>query len=108
MKYIAAYLLARAGGDAAPTAAKVRAILESIGASIDEQRLNEVVNKMNGKNIEDLIEEGSKKMISVGAVMGGAAPAAAGAAAPADEKPKEEEKEEEAAAPLDLGDMFDF
>ena len=105
MKYIAAYLLAIAGGKQAPTQADVKAILESVGVSVDEKRLQEVIAKFEGKNVEELIEEGSKKMI----IVGGAAPAGAAAAAPAaaEEAPKEEEKEEEA-APLDLGDMFDF
>ena len=105
MKYVAAYLLAIAGGKAEPTAADVKAILESVGVSVDEKRLESVLGKFQGKNVEELIEAGSKKMI----VSGGSAAPAAGAAAPAaaEEAPKEEEKEEEA-APLDLGDMFDF
>ncbi|EAY07488.1 hypothetical protein TVAG_499760 [Trichomonas vaginalis G3] len=107
MKYVAAYLLAIAGGNATPSAADVKAILESVGAAVDEQKLNHVIAKFEGKNIEELIEEGAKKMISTGAAVA-AAPAAGAAGAAAEEAPKEEAKEEEPAAPLDLGDMFDF
>ena len=104
MKYIAAYLLAQAGGKAQPTAADVKAILESVGVQVDEQKLNAVIAKFENKNVEEIIAQGEKKMIVVGAAT--AAPAAGGAAAaPAEEEKKEEEKEEEA-APLDLGDMF--
>jgi large subunit ribosomal protein LP2 len=105
MKYVAAYLLAMAGGKTEPTAADVKAILESVGVSVDEKRLDMVLAKFQGKNVEELIEEGSKKMIVSGPSCAAAAPAAGAAAA--EEAPKEEEKEEEA-APLDLGDMFDF
>jgi large subunit ribosomal protein LP2 len=104
MKYIASYLLAMAGGKAAPTADDIKAILESVGIAVDAERLNKLIEKFQGKNVEELIEEGSKKMIIVG---GAAAPSQAAAPAAAAEEQKEEEKEEEA-APLDLGDMFDF
>ena len=106
MKYVAAYLLAMAGGKSEPTSADVKAILESVGVSVDEKRLEMVLSKFQGKNVEELIEEGSKKMIVSGPSCGSASAPAAGSAA-AEEAPKEEEKEEEA-APLDLGDMFDF
>ena len=105
MKYIAAYLLAKAGGKAEPTAAEVKAILESVGCAVDEKKLEAVIAKFQGKNTDELIEEGAKKMIVVGG--GAAAPAAAGGAAAADAPAEEakEEKEEEA-TPLALDDMF--
>ena len=105
MKYIAAYLLAQAGGKSEPTAADVKAILESVGAAVDEKKLEDIIAKFQGKNIDELIEEGQKKMIVVGGAA--AAPAAGGAAAAAPaEEAKEEAKEEEASAPLALDDMF--
>ena len=60
---------------------------------------------MSEKSVDELVETGKTEMNKVG----GAAPAAGAAAAPAAaaEAPKEEAKEEEA-APLDLGEMFDF
>ena len=70
MKYIAAYLLAQAGGEAAPNKAKITAILESVGIQVDEKAVDALLEKLNGKNIEELIKEGSEKLAVVG---GGAA-----------------------------------
>ena len=105
MRYIAAYLLAKAAGNEKPTQEQVKKILEAAGVEIDAAQLEAVVTKMADKPVEELVETGKNEMGKVG----GAAPAAAGAATAAAEAPKEEApKEEEAAAPLDLGDMFDF
>ena len=90
MKYIAAYLLAKAGGDEAPNKAKITAILESVGIQVDEKAVDALLEKLNGKNVEELIKEGSEKL----AVVGGGA-AAAPAAANATEAKEEEKKEEE-------------
>lgn len=64
----------------------------------DEERLDKLLSELEGKDVNQLISEGSSKLASVpsgGASSGGAAPAAAaGGAAPAEEK-KEEKKEEE-------------
>ncbi|OHT17007.1 60S acidic ribosomal protein P2 [Tritrichomonas foetus] len=104
MKYIAAYLLAQAGGDAAPSKAKVTSILESVGIQVDSAALDALLAKLDGKDIAELIKEGSSKLAVVG---GGAAAPAAGGAAPAEEK-KEEKKEEEEVVELAGGfdDLF--
>ncbi|OHT09525.1 60S acidic ribosomal protein P2 [Tritrichomonas foetus] len=104
MKYIAAYLLAQAGGDAAPSKAKITSILESVGISVDAQALDALLAKLDGKDIAELIKEGSSKLAVVGG--GAAAPAAAGAAAT--EEKKEEKKEEEEVVELAGGfdDLF--
>ena len=91
MKYIAAYLLAQAGGEAAPNKAKITAILESVGIQVDEKAVDALLEKLNGKNIEELIKEGSEKL----AVVGGGGAAAAPAASAATENKEEEKKEEE-------------
>ena len=36
MKYLAAYLLLVQGGNAAPSAADIKAVVESVGAEVDE------------------------------------------------------------------------
>ena len=90
MKYIAAYLLAKAGGDEAPNKAKITAILESVGIQVDEKAVDALLEKLNGKNVEELIKEGSEKL----AVVGGGA-AAAPAAGNTTETKEEEKKEEE-------------
>ncbi|BGP55121.1 hypothetical protein JCM8202_001958 [Rhodotorula sphaerocarpa] len=99
MKYVAAYLLAVSGGNASPKAEDIKTILGAADISVDEERLSKLISELEGKDINEVIAEGSKKLASVPS--GGAAPAAAavgaaagGDAAPAAEKAKEEEKEE--------------
>ena len=96
MKHVAAYLLAVLGGKATPEPKDVIAILASVDAKYDEEKINQLCEELKGKNLEEIIEEGKKKMstIAVAAAPAAAAPAA-GAAAPAAEEKKEEKKEEE-------------
>ena len=105
MKYIAAYLLAIAGGDQAPSKDKITKILESVGISVDGNAVDALIQKMQGKNVEELIAEGSSKLAVVGG--GAAAPSASGAGA-ATEEAKEEKKEEEEVVELAGGfdDLF--
>ncbi|KAF7159229.1 hypothetical protein CNMCM5623_004501 [Aspergillus felis] len=99
MKHLAAYLLLALAGNTSPSAEDVKAVLSSVGIDADEERLNKLIAELEGKDLQELIAEGSTKLASVPS--GGAAaaaPAAGGAAAggaaaaPAEEK--EEEKEE--------------
>ncbi|RHZ56222.1 ribosomal protein P2 [Aspergillus thermomutatus] len=100
MKHLAAYLLLALAGNTSPSAEDVKAVLSSVGIDADEERLNKLIAELEGKDLQELIAEGSTKLASVpsGGAGGAAAPAAAGAAAggaaaaPAEEK--EEEKEE--------------
>ena len=96
MKHVAAFLLLTLAGNESPSAADVKSVLSSVGIDADEERLNKLISELEGKNIQELISEGSAKLASVpSGGAGGAAPAAAAAAggeAPAEEK--EEEKEE--------------
>ncbi|KAG7530769.1 hypothetical protein FFLO_04811 [Filobasidium floriforme] len=100
MKNIAAYLLLQLGGKATPTAADITSVLEAAGAEVDSSRIEKLISELEGKDINELIAEGSSKLASVPS--GGAAPAASsggaaaagGAAEPAAEEKKEEAKEE--------------
>lgn len=95
MRYIAAYLLLQIGGKAAPTAEDIKSVLGSVGIDADEERLSKLLSELNGKDVAELISEGSAKFASVpsgGAAASSAPAAAAGGAA---EAPKEEEKKEE-------------
>ncbi|CAK9779961.1 ribosomal protein 60S [Cutaneotrichosporon oleaginosum] len=99
MKHLAAYLLLQQGGNASPKAKDVKAVLASVGIEADDAKLEKVIAELEGKDVNELIAEGSAKLSSVPA--GGAAPAAGGASAaaaggdaPAAEEKKEEEKEE--------------
>ncbi|KAI4202374.1 MAG: hypothetical protein LQ350_002592 [Teloschistes chrysophthalmus] len=104
MKHLAAYLLLGLGGNTSPSAEDVKGVLSSVGIDADEERLEKLIKELEGKDLQELIQEGSQKLASVpsggggGAGAGGAAAggAAAGGEAAAEEKPaeKEEEKEE--------------
>lgn len=103
MKYLASYLLLQQGGNASPSAADIKALLETVGIEAEQERLDKLISELEGKDINELIAEGSSKFASIpsggasgsaGAASGGAAAAAGGdAAAPAAEE-KVEEKEE--------------
>ncbi|ORX39381.1 60s acidic ribosomal protein-domain-containing protein [Kockovaella imperatae] len=105
MKHIAAYLLLQLGGNTSPSAADIKSLLETAGAEADDSQLDKLISELEGKDINELIAEGSSKLASVpsgGGGGGGAAAASGGAAAggaaaadaPAEEAKKEEEKEE--------------
>jgi len=112
MKHLAAYLLLTLGGNAAPSAEEIKDVLSSVGIEVDEDRVSKLLSELNGKDINELIAEGSSKLASVpsgGAVAGGAsssdgAAAAAGNDAPAEEK--EEKEEEESDEDMGFG-LFD-
>ena len=108
MRYVAAYLLATLGGKASPTAADLKKILDSVGIEAENDRLDKVVKELTGKNVTEVIAEGSKKLASVPSGGGAPAPAAGGTApnvaatgggggspAKEDKKAKNEESEEE-------------
>ncbi|KAG5665230.1 hypothetical protein KAF25_009355 [Fusarium avenaceum] len=98
MKHLAAYLLLTLGGNESPSAADVKAVLESVGIEADSDRLDTLISELEGKNVNDLIAEGSEKLASVpsggAAASSGGAAAAGGAAEEAKVEEKEEEKEE--------------
>lgn len=99
MKFLAAYLLLVEGGNASPSAADIVALLETVGAEVDETRINTLLKELEGKTVAELVAEGQTKLASVptggaAASSGAAAGAAAGEAGEAAEEEKEEEKEE--------------
>ncbi|XP_043827360.1 60S acidic ribosomal protein P2 isoform X2 [Dromiciops gliroides] len=115
MRYVAAYLLAVLGGNDSPNSKDLKKILDSVGIETDEERMKKVIGELSGKNIEDVIAQGSSKLasmpsggaVAVAASAGSAAPAAAGAAPAAEEK-KEEKKEESEESDDDMGfGLFD-
>ena len=98
MKYLAAYLLLVQGGNAAPSAADIKTIVESVGIETEESRINELLSSLEGKgSLDEIIAAGSAKFASApaaGAAAVGGASAAAGAAGEAAEEAVEEAKEE--------------
>ncbi|KAI1107643.1 ribosomal protein 60S [Jackrogersella minutella] len=97
MKHLAAYLLLGLAGNNSPSASDVKEVLESVGIEADDERLDTLLSELKGKDINELITEGSSKLASVPSGGGGGAAAAGGAAAggAAAEEEKAEEKEEE-------------
>ncbi|KAK2799008.1 60s acidic ribosomal protein P2 [Emmonsiellopsis sp. PD_5] len=99
MKHLAAYLLLGLGGNASPSAADVKSVLSAVGIDADDERLEKLIAELKGKDLAELIAEGTTKLASVPSGGAGAAPAAGAAAggeapAAAKEEEKEEEKEE--------------
>ncbi|KAI8979280.1 60s acidic ribosomal protein-domain-containing protein [Mycotypha africana] len=96
MKHLAAYLLLVAGGNTTPSSDDIKKVLSSVGVEVDESRVSSLIKAMEGKNVAEVIAEGSSKLATVPA--GGAAVAggvAAGGAAAGGDAPAEEEKAEE-------------
>ena len=116
MKVIAAYLLAVLGGNTCPTAEDLKAILGSVGADAEDDKIQLLLTEVKGKDITELIACGREKLASVPSGGGGAAaysaPAggAGGGAAPAAaaETKKEEKVEEKEESDDDMGfSLFD-
>ena len=63
MKYIAAYMLAKLGKEN-PTNEDLQRIIESVGIEFDHKKADEIINKLTGKDINEVIEDG-KSNISV-------------------------------------------
>merc|ERR1719230_722142 len=100
------------GGKESPTVDDVKAILVAGGIEVEEEMLNRVIEKMDGKQAHELISTGYGKFAACGGGGGGggsaaaAAPAAGGggggAAAEKKEEKKVEEEEEEEEMDFDL------
>lgn len=54
MKHLAAYLLLGLGGNASPSAADVKAVLESVGIEADSERLEKLISELEGKDINEV------------------------------------------------------
>ncbi|BGO91202.1 hypothetical protein NBRC10512_001266 [Rhodotorula toruloides] len=110
MKHVAAYLLLVSAGNTSPSAEDVKKVLAAADIQADDERLSVLIKELEGKDVNEVIAEGSKKLASVPS--GGAAPAAAagGAAAggAAEEKAEDKpaEKEEESDDDMGFG-LFD-
>ena len=60
MRYVAAYMLAAMGSKGDPTVADVEKILGSVGVEVEAEKVKKVVSELQGKNLEELIEEGEQ------------------------------------------------
>mmetsp|Transcript_16056 Transcript_16056/g.31052 ORF Transcript_16056/g.31052 Transcript_16056/m.31052 type:complete len:116 (+) Transcript_16056:94-441(+) len=106
MKIVAAYMLLALAGKEAVSSDDIKALLEKAGVEVDEEQLTKFAAGVEGKNIDELIEEGKSKMKAIqgaaGSGSGGSGAAAGGAAAAA----AEEEEEEEEEVDVGGGDLF--
>ncbi|KAF9956856.1 60S acidic ribosomal protein P2 [Modicella reniformis] len=108
MKHLAAYLLLALGGNASPSAKDITALLATVGIEAEAERIKTLLADLSGKNINELIAEGSSKLASVpsGGAAVAAAPAAGGAAAVEKKEEKKEEPKEESDEDMGFG-LFD-
>ncbi|KAJ3511017.1 hypothetical protein NMY22_g15788 [Coprinellus aureogranulatus] len=104
MRYIAAYLLLQTGGNASPSAADIKKLLDTVGIETDDERLNKLISELEGKDINEQARVRARWWCCPAAAAGGAA---AGGAAAAEEK-KEEKVEEKEESDDDMGfGLFD-
>ncbi|KAB8222234.1 60s acidic ribosomal protein-domain-containing protein [Aspergillus novoparasiticus] len=109
MKHLAAYLLLALAGNTTPSVEDIKSVLSSVGIDADEERLQKVISELEGKDLQQLITEGSEKLATVpSGGAGAAAPAAGGAAAGGDAPAAEEKEEEKEESDEDMGfGLFD-
>ena len=62
MKYIVAYMLAKLGGKENPTVDDIKAIIESVGIEFDKQKAEEIVDKLKGKDLNEVMNKGKSKL----------------------------------------------
>ncbi|CAM9193904.1 unnamed protein product [Chrysoparadoxa australica] len=100
MRHLAVYMMLVLGGNTSPSKADVTKALGEVGVEVDEARLDQLLGELNGKDLDEIIKEGTEKLAKFGGGGGGGGGgAAAGGDAPAAEEKKEEEEEEE----IDMG-----
>lgn len=118
MRYVAAYLLATLGGNKSPSANDIEKILSSVGIEVDSERIKKVINELNGKDINEVIDLGKSKLASMPsgggsgvAAVGDSLTAVSTAETPSPAKDggkKEEKKEESEESDDDMGfGLFD-
>ena len=75
MRHLAAYLLLITGGNAAPTAEDVSAVLAQAGIESDPERLSALLAELEGKDLNQCLALGRAKLM-VGGGPSSSAPAA--------------------------------
>ena len=75
MRHLAAYLLLITGGNAAPTAEDVSAVLAQAGIESDSERLTALLKELEGKDLNECLTLGRAKLM-VGGGPSSSAPAA--------------------------------
>lgn len=94
-------------GKTSPSAADIKAVLESVSIEVEEDKISKLLSEVEGKSVEELIAEGNEKLSSV-PTGGAAAPAASGSSAAAEEAAEEAAPEAAEESDDDMGfGLFD-
>ncbi|KAL6201679.1 hypothetical protein ACLB2K_025391 [Fragaria x ananassa] len=102
MKVIAAYLLARLGGNTNPSADDLKRICGAGGAEIDGDRLELFFSQVDGKNIDELVASGKEKLALVPSSDDTSAAAPAAVVEETEEEKVEKEEEDDFDGPFSL------
>ncbi|XP_049359787.1 60S acidic ribosomal protein P2A-like [Solanum verrucosum] len=94
MKVIAAYLLSQLGGNSNPSSNDLKKILNSVGAEIDDMKIELLLSQVEGKDINELIAAGKQRLASTTCIVGG--------------QVVEEKKEEKKVEKVEESDEEDF
>ncbi|XP_059287763.1 large ribosomal subunit protein P2A-like [Lycium ferocissimum] len=109
MKVIAAYLLAQLGGNNDPSSDDLKKILNSVGAEIDEVKIELLLSQVKGKDITELIAAGKQRLASTTMSFGcGGTPVVANGTADNAAGQVVEEKKEEKKVDKEESDEEDF
>ncbi|KAH6988802.1 hypothetical protein BKA56DRAFT_574652 [Ilyonectria sp. MPI-CAGE-AT-0026] len=90
MKHLAAYLLLGLGGNTSPSASDIKEVLKSVRIDANDERLEKLLSELQGKDIKQLISDGTCQLAIRPTVSAGRTPAAG---VPAEEADEEEPKE---------------
>lgn len=71
MKHLAAYLLLQLGGNSSPKADDIKEVLSSVGIDADDERLDKLLEELDGKDISEVGAEISLGQEQVNANMYG-------------------------------------
>ncbi|KAG0295691.1 60S acidic ribosomal protein P2 [Linnemannia gamsii] len=86
----------------------ITALLATVGIEAESQRIETLIAQLAGKDINELIAEGTSKLASVPSGGAAAAPAAGGAAAATETKAEEKKEEAKEESDDDMGfGLFD-
>ena len=67
MKYLAAFALLKLGGNAEPSSSDVEGFLKDNGVKADKEKINELIEKLGGKDFNKLVETGTEQLSAMGA-----------------------------------------
>lgn len=54
MKHVAAYLLLGLAGNTSPSASDIKKVLDSVGIVADDERLDQLLSELEGKDINEV------------------------------------------------------